>query len=196
MRAAGETTRQRILAEAKREFAEHGLAGARVNRIATNARASKERLYAYFATKEELFAVVCAEVIQATADKGQFSAADLPDYAVRLFDIYVADPDIMRLYDRISLEGTIDFRSQGASVYDKKVEELRHAQEAAIIDPAWDPSILLHMLLGVVRLMAVERPGADERPTLEERRAAVARAAEKLARPPAGPTTATPGTRC
>ena len=196
MRAAGEATRQRILAEAKREFAEHGLAGARINRIATKARASKERLYAYFATKDELFGAVCAEVIQATADEVRFSAADVPAFAGRLFDIYVADPDIVRLYDRISLDGTGDFRSQGASVYGIKVEELRRGQEAATVDPAWDATVLLSMLLGIVRLMAAERQllesSTDGRPTLEERRAAVVRAAEKLVRPTADLTTATP----
>ena len=58
MRSAGEATRDRILAAAKDEFATYGLAGARINRIAAQARASKDRLYAYFASKEELFAAV------------------------------------------------------------------------------------------------------------------------------------------
>ena len=51
MRSAGEATRDRILAAAKDEFATYGLAGARINRIAAQARASKDRLYAYFASK-------------------------------------------------------------------------------------------------------------------------------------------------
>src|SRR5262249_15209214 len=58
MRASGEATRQRILEAAKREFAQYGLSGARINRIAANAHASKERLYAYFPSKEALFAAV------------------------------------------------------------------------------------------------------------------------------------------
>ena len=39
MRSAGEATRDRILAAGKEEFARYGLAGARINRIATDARA-------------------------------------------------------------------------------------------------------------------------------------------------------------
>ncbi|GII52045.1 putative regulatory protein, TetR family [Planotetraspora thailandica] len=194
MRAAGEATRQRILTEARKEFAEYGLAGARINRIATKARASKERLYAYFADKDELFDAVCAGVIKSTADEVRFSADDVPGFVGRLFDIYIADPDIVRLYDRISMDGTRDFRSRGGSIYAIKVEELRRGQEAATVDPAWDPTVLLSMLLGIVRLMATEHSllesSADGRPTLEERRAAAVRAAEKLVRP----TTATPET--
>ncbi|MFF2520734.1 TetR family transcriptional regulator [Streptomyces liangshanensis] len=187
MRAAGEATRQRILAEARREFAEHGLAGARINRIATNARASKERLYAYFATKDELFDAVCAGVIRSTAEEAQLSADDVPGFAGRLFDIYIDDPDIVRLYDRISMDGKPDFRSRGSDVYGTKTAELRRGQRTGAIDPAWDPAALLSMILGLVRTMASEHhvliPGTPGRPTPEERRAAVIQATRKLIAP-------------
>jgi AcrR family transcriptional regulator len=58
MRAAGEATRERIPAAAKEEFARYGFAGARISRISAEAKASKERLYAYFPSKESLFAAV------------------------------------------------------------------------------------------------------------------------------------------
>ena len=51
-------TRRRILAAATAEFAEHGLAGARVDRIAAAAACSKERLYAHYGDKESLFTAV------------------------------------------------------------------------------------------------------------------------------------------
>src|SRR6185312_3269195 len=63
MRPAGEATRERILAAAKTEFSARGLAGARINRIATDAHASKERLYAYFPSKEALFAAVTQRLV-------------------------------------------------------------------------------------------------------------------------------------
>src|SRR3981189_168640 len=47
--------RGEILAAARTEFAQYGLAGARIDRIAGSAHASKERLYAHFADKEALF---------------------------------------------------------------------------------------------------------------------------------------------
>ena len=49
-----------ILAAARAEFAHYGLAGARIDRIARTAQASKERLYAHFGDKETLFREVLA----------------------------------------------------------------------------------------------------------------------------------------
>jgi AcrR family transcriptional regulator len=51
-------TRQRILDAALVEFAEKGLAGARVDEIAARAGANKRMLYAHFGSKEELWLVV------------------------------------------------------------------------------------------------------------------------------------------
>lgn len=50
--------RRRILAAAAGEFAEHGYAGARVDRIATVARLNKRMLYHYFGDKQGLFLAV------------------------------------------------------------------------------------------------------------------------------------------
>lgn len=193
MRAAGKATRKRILTAARGEFAEHGLAGARINRIAAQARASKERLYAYFASKDELFAAVCADTIESSAADAQFSAEDVAGYVGRLFDVFAeGSPDIVRLYDRIALDGPREldgFRSVGSQVYGAKVEEVRRGQRAGIIDPDWDPGVLLSMLIGTARSMARERAlrGIDGtiygRATLKERRAAAVKAAEKLISP-------------
>ena len=49
------TTPDRILDAAIAEFVEHGLAGARVDRIAQRAGANKALLYRYFGSKEDLF---------------------------------------------------------------------------------------------------------------------------------------------
>ncbi|MBL6457580.1 TetR family transcriptional regulator [Belnapia sp. T6] len=51
-------TRQRILDAALVEFAEKGLAGARVDEIALRAGANKRMLYAHFGSKEDLWLVV------------------------------------------------------------------------------------------------------------------------------------------
>jgi AcrR family transcriptional regulator len=48
-------TRSRILSAATQEFAQHGLGGARVDRIAKRAGANKRMLYYYFGSKEALF---------------------------------------------------------------------------------------------------------------------------------------------
>src|SRR5712691_1278983 len=49
------TLPRRILAAATEEFTKHGIAGARVDRIAAAANSNKAMLYAYFGNKEQLF---------------------------------------------------------------------------------------------------------------------------------------------
>ena len=53
-----EGMRLRILEAAKQEFAAHGLAGARVDRIAANAGANKRMLYYHVGNKEDLYLAV------------------------------------------------------------------------------------------------------------------------------------------
>jgi AcrR family transcriptional regulator len=53
-----EGMRLRILAAAKQEFANHGLAGARVDRIAAKADANKRMLYYHVGNKEDLYLAV------------------------------------------------------------------------------------------------------------------------------------------
>ncbi|MBR2818451.1 MAG: TetR family transcriptional regulator [Reyranella sp.] len=50
-----EATKQRILQAASVEFSNHGYMGARIDRIARNARANKRLLYYYVGNKEALF---------------------------------------------------------------------------------------------------------------------------------------------
>lgn len=53
-----DATKARILQAAKKEFAKHGLGGARVDEIAERAKANKRMLYHYFGSKEDLFRTV------------------------------------------------------------------------------------------------------------------------------------------
>jgi AcrR family transcriptional regulator len=54
-------TSARILAAAKSEFARKGLAGARVDAIATRAKINKRMIYHYFKSKEDLYLAVLEE---------------------------------------------------------------------------------------------------------------------------------------
>ncbi|MEV5989589.1 TetR/AcrR family transcriptional regulator [Streptomyces sp. NPDC052051] len=53
-----EDTRRQIFTAATAEFAEHGLSGAKVDRIAAAAQANKQAIYLYYRNKEKLFAAV------------------------------------------------------------------------------------------------------------------------------------------
>src|SRR4051794_38200485 len=92
----GEATRARILEAATAEFAQHGIAGARVDRIADAARTNKAQLYAYFGSKDALFDTVFDASIEHILDVVPIGAADLADWAVRLYDEYLARPDLIR----------------------------------------------------------------------------------------------------
>ncbi|MEV5176931.1 TetR family transcriptional regulator [Streptomyces flaveolus] len=90
-------TRARLLKAAHEEFVAYGLAGARVERIAKNAPANKQAIYAYFGSKDNLFDAVLEARIQLLVDVVNFTPADLPAYAGALFDAFIADPELIRL---------------------------------------------------------------------------------------------------
>jgi AcrR family transcriptional regulator len=54
---------RQILLAAIEEFAEHGIAGAKLDNIATRAGLSKGTIYLYFASKEDLFKAVVRDVV-------------------------------------------------------------------------------------------------------------------------------------
>jgi AcrR family transcriptional regulator len=89
-------TKERILAAATTEFAAHGVAGARVDRIATAAKANKRAIYDYFGDKNKLFAVVLERRLAELAEAVPPSA-DLPGYSERLFEYHRAHPEALRL---------------------------------------------------------------------------------------------------
>ncbi|HPQ72247.1 MAG TPA: TetR/AcrR family transcriptional regulator [bacterium] len=60
-----EATRERILTAGRREFSEHGLQGARVDRIALKAKANKYMIYYIFGNKEGLY-LACLESLWET----------------------------------------------------------------------------------------------------------------------------------
>ena len=56
-----EATKAKLLAAARREFADKGIAGARVDAIAERAGVNKQLIYYYFGTKEDLFREILRE---------------------------------------------------------------------------------------------------------------------------------------
>ncbi|OIK00868.1 TetR family transcriptional regulator [Streptomyces sp. MUSC 14] len=89
-------TRERILAAATQEFAAHGVSGARVDRIAAEAKANKRAIYDYFGDKNKLFAVVLERALAELAEAVPPSE-DLPGYAELLFAYHRARPEALRL---------------------------------------------------------------------------------------------------
>ncbi len=105
-------TKKKILDSATRLFAEHGLKGTTVDRIAAEAGVNKQRIYAYFGSKEKLFVSVLAHVFEAAAPVSQsmLDAAErdpgrLTETLLRGFhDFHAADPRFWRLLAWANLE--------------------------------------------------------------------------------------------
>ena len=105
-----EATKARILAAAKREFAQNGLGGARVDVIAEKARANKRMIYHYFNSKEGLFQTVleAAYVDIRTAEQnlnlGHLAPGLALERLVRFtWDYYLKNPEFITLVNSENL---------------------------------------------------------------------------------------------
>ncbi|MTD14735.1 TetR family transcriptional regulator [Nakamurella sp. YIM 132087] len=153
--AKGEATLQRILETATAEFAEHGFAGARIDRVAATARINKAQVYAYVGNKERLFDTVLAasferitNVVPIDPEPG---VVDLGDWAVRLYDEYLQRPDLIRLATWMRLER----RPSGHLVPDTarmdshKLDVIAAAQAAGTVRADADPFDVMAMVISM-----------------------------------------------
>jgi AcrR family transcriptional regulator len=92
------TTRDRLLEAAIQEFSTHGLAGARVDRIAAEAEANKRAIYEHFGDKRGLFEAAMTKTYEALIAAVPLTEDDLPGYAGRLFDYHSEHPEGMRMH--------------------------------------------------------------------------------------------------
>ena len=105
-----EATREAILSAATREFADHGLAGARVDRIAERAGINKRMLYYYFGQKEDLFLAVLERAYQRIRRQERQLSLDQvePTEAIRrlvafTWNYYLANPEFITLLNTENL---------------------------------------------------------------------------------------------
>ncbi|MCH9734411.1 MAG: TetR family transcriptional regulator [Actinomycetia bacterium] len=187
MRTSAEL-RDEILAAARAEFARYGLAGARIDRIARAARASKERLYAHFGGKETLFRDLVA------ADGAEFfSAVELrpdavPEFVGDIFDLAQSRPEHIRMITWAKLEGfpLDEPEVDGERAPDRAIASLQRAQAEGYVDPAWEPRQLLVLLFAIGLGWAYwPDPSAatTDASVIAQRRAAVVEAATRVVKP-------------
>lgn len=177
--------RGEILTAARAEFARYGLAGARIDRIAKAAKASKERLYAHFGDKETLFREV------ALADAAEFFRSvtmapdDVAEYAAGVYDLASRRPEHLRMLTWARLEGFAlpEPDSDGHPIPVLALAAIQAAQADGRVDPSWEPEDLIVLLFGVGLAWAhlpdaVATPGDPE--VVARRRAAVIEAARRI----------------
>jgi AcrR family transcriptional regulator len=154
-----ERTKRDILAVATKEFADHGLSGARVDAIAARTRTTKRAIYYYFGSKEALYIAVLEKAYgDIRAVEASLHLEDLePEAAIRkLIDYTITyheeNPDFARL---VSIENihraehlTVSESIQNLNVAIIRITEdiVRRGREQGIFRVDADP-VDLHMLI-------------------------------------------------
>ena len=132
------------------EFAEYGIAGARVDRIAETAGVNKQAIYAYFGSKESLFDAVFDAMVLQTIEEVPIDAYNLPEYAARLHDRYQKHPEVLRIATWYSLERGYGTPHPSALRSSKnKIAAIREAQVAGAVNKAIDAADLLMLVLSI-----------------------------------------------
>jgi AcrR family transcriptional regulator len=191
-----EETKRRIYEAALAEFADHGPSGTTIDRIAKRARINRERVYAYFGDKSELFGAVVrgeADNIAAAVPLTISSAHDVGDFAGNAFDYQLAHPALARLvlWEGLTLTDQVVDERERSALYAAKTEAVAVAQRAGLINdriPASDFVFLLIALSSywsaapqLARMLASNDDNLATDPA--RRRAAVVEAALRLAAP-------------
>ena len=149
-----QATRKRLLDAAAAEFAERGIAGARVDRIAVAAKANKAQIYHYFGSKDDLFDAVFDELVSSTVRESPLDPDDLPGYAASLFDRYEANPEIMRLatWYRLERSASRPPHALRAAVLKDKLAAIRAAQAAGRLRSNIAPEDLLAIVTSIAAM--------------------------------------------
>lgn len=185
-----EQTKTRILDAATTEFSAHGLAGARVDRIAALSGMSKPMIYAYFGNKDALFTAVFESHVIGNGERVPFTAGDLPSYAAALYDDYLADPALMRLlmWNRLEREAT-GYLYPGLEENDAQhLRDIIAEQDAGRVRADIRPEDIWSLLIATATAWAQGSltsvaTDSDDAQSHERRRAALAAYVEAALRP-------------
>ena len=144
---------------ARAEFAEYGIAGARVDRIAANAEANKAQIYHYFGSKDGLFDAVWEALVKQVTDEAPIDVDDLPGYAVRLADGYANHPDITRLITWQRLERGDDLPHVFAVESTKsKADAIAKAQSEGRVSARFEARVLVGLIIHLAAFWALSSP--------------------------------------
>ena len=165
---SAEQTKTRILDAAFREFAEYGMAGARVDRIAASAGCNKNLIYVYFQSKEALFATVLDQQFSDLYAGLPFTPEDLPGLARRVFDFAQANPGVYRLLAWATLEGGAALPPARATEHDSTLPLILAQQESRAIQPDTPPALILMSVMALATAWSPAFPfGATANPATD-----------------------------
>jgi AcrR family transcriptional regulator len=130
-----ERTRRLLLDAAAGEFASHGLAGGRIERISSEAGVNRERIYSYFGSKLGLFEAVLSDRLDSALDGVGVTGVGVEAigrFAVEYFDAVTRDPTLARLvaWEGLERRDVVDIEDRSARA-NRVIDELRSALPGA-----------------------------------------------------------------
>ncbi|QKW37999.1 TetR family transcriptional regulator [Actinomadura sp. NAK00032] len=187
-----EATRRRIFEAATAEFAARGLAGARIERIATEARANKQAIYLYFGGKEKLFGAVVRGAMEEIGKTTEIDPGRLTESVGRLFDWYREHPELIRLllWEALETRGEVQGEDERREAFRRKADRFAGAAGGRTEPGAGSPEArdLMFTVFGLIawsfavpQLRRLILDEDDEAAALARRRTAVLEAARVLA---------------
>ncbi|MBP6775726.1 MAG: TetR family transcriptional regulator [Piscinibacter sp.] len=155
-------SQQALLAAARDEFAEHGLGGARIDRIAARAALDKRLIYYYFKDKDSLFRAVLEDTYLSIREaERQLHLAELPPAeAVRAlteftWNYYLAHPEFLTLLNSANLhrarhlEGSARARELNSPLIRTLGEILERGRASGVLRGGIDPMQLYISIAGL-----------------------------------------------
>lgn len=159
MQRDADATRARLLAAARAEFAAHGIAGARIDRIATRSQSNKAQIYHYFGSKDGLFEAVFAQVGKEVVEGVPINVDDLPDYAAQLAMGNDAAPEIMRLATWQRLErGGRALLQVAVESNQAKIAAIAQAQADGRVSTRHSAAVTLALIIHMSALWSTMQP--------------------------------------
>ncbi|MEU3188712.1 TetR family transcriptional regulator [Streptomyces sp. NPDC006923] len=160
MAGEAQTTRERLIEAATQEFAAHGIAGGRVERIARSARSNKAQIYYYFGSKEALFDAVFEALVVKATQEIPMDPGDLPGYAGRLFDGYEELPEVSRLAAWYRLERAERHRPVQSIISSSldKIDAIEKAQKSGLVPDHFTATDLLTLVLTLAATWTAQTP--------------------------------------
>jgi AcrR family transcriptional regulator len=155
-----EAKKQQLFEAALAEFATHGMAGARIDRLARRAGISPGLVYSFYEGKAQLFDAVFDHIVELTVSAVPMDADHLPEYAARLYDAALDHPDVMRFLTWYQLErGESAQRTVVTAAMREKVAAVKNAQQRGTVTDAIPAAQVLALVLAIANMW--NQPGED-----------------------------------
>jgi AcrR family transcriptional regulator len=180
-----EAKRRALLEAALAEFAETGVAGARVDAIAKRAGISAGLIYSFYEHKDGLFEAVFDLIVEQTVSAVPIDAEDLGEYAGRLYDAAVAHPQVTRFITWYELERgqNAGARASTAAAMREKQDAIAEAQRRGILSDRCTAGQLLALTLTLANMWSRNNEDVRDLVPAAARRATVVDAVRRLTDP-------------